>query len=182
MQTQAPLQPSRQEDEHVFISSVLAVKQLKEVFTYSDVPFLCISLLCVKSGKEGKPQTSYLYPKGAVEWKWRIIHFMGCQNTHIMVTDDNHPVRKGKSWVIHFIWSARSSCETCLHEFCSVSCFLSFSSLCCFKSSLTVFFSPLLSLHTLFSQVCVPFFAFFTFFTREIVFCWGLTITLIWDW
>lgn len=50
---------------------------------------------------------------------------MRCQNTHIMDTDDNH--EEGKSWVIHSICPAWSSCWISLHEFCSwLCCFLLF--------------------------------------------------------
>lgn len=48
---------------------------------------------------------------------------MECQNTHIIVTDDNH--EEAKSWVIHSICPARSSCEICLYVFCTFPCFLS---------------------------------------------------------
>lgn len=94
-------QKTKHEDENAFHSQmaseqVSTAKRLTGVFSYSDAPVLCVSLPCVKSGKEGMTQTGYLYPKGPVEWKWRIIHFMDCQNTHIMVTDDNHRVRRGK--------------------------------------------------------------------------------------
>lgn len=125
------------------------VKELTKVFTYSDVPFLCLSLPYLKSGKEGMTQKGYLHPKGPAEWKWRIIHFMDCQNTHIMVTDDNHPVRRGKSWVIHSICPARSSRETCLHDFSTVPC----------ACLVLLFFSPVLPLDIMFNQMCVLFFS-----------------------
>lgn len=74
---------------------ISAVKQQQNFFYLYDT-FLWISLPCVKSGKEDLTQTGY-GPKGPVEGKWQIIHFLDCQSTHIIVTDDNHPVRGGKT-------------------------------------------------------------------------------------
>lgn len=81
---------------------------------------------------------------------------MDCQNTHIMVTDDNHQVRRGKSWVIHSIWPARSSCET----FCANSALLLvdvFPCLSCSYCSPSVFLPSILPRGTCFSEMSVLF-------------------------
>lgn len=64
----------------------------------------------------------------------------------------------GKSWVIHSICPARSSCETCSHKLCTVPWFcLSSVSLLFSVFSLSFSFFPPLILHlgSLFSQMCV---------------------------
>lgn len=140
-------QKTKHEDENAFHSQmaseqVSTAKRLTDVFSYSDAPVLCVSLPCVKSGKEGMTQTGYLYPKGPVEWKWRIIHFMDCQNTHIMVTDDNHRVRRGKKLghPLHlpcdiFLWNL-----FCATSSLFLGVFSLFPFLCCSQFSLFVLF------------------------------------------
>lgn len=154
---------------------VSTVKRLMDVFTDSDSPVLCVFLPCVKSGKEGMTQTGYLYPKGPVEWKWRIIHFMDCQNTHIMVTDDNHRVRRGEKLghPLHlpcevFLWNL-----FCANSSLFLGVFSLFPLLCCSQCSLFVLtFRPLVFLWTLYQ---VEF--WFSFFPLHL-YSWGWTVLL----
>lgn len=109
---------------------ISAVKQQQNFFYLYDT-FLWISLPCVKSGKEDLTQTGY-GPKGPVEGKWQIIHFLDCQNTHIIVTDDNHPVRGGGETgsSTPFALQGLSVKVVRILHFFTCSCFLSIIVLC----------------------------------------------------
>lgn len=98
---------------------------------------------------------------------------MDCHNTHIMVTDDNHPVRREKSWVIHSICPARFSCETYSHEFSTAACcFCSFVKSLLLSVAFFCLLSPRLRLFTSFSHSC----ALFSLFIRGMNRCYTVTL------